>query len=171
MRIVLAAALVSCLISAPVGAQPADAAPLVDAAQPASGGAGWKYFFLHMPGISFDQALGDFHDCYPQITVGASIVTPAFVPWRRAAVARPQVNNGGSYGLVGMAIGAMIAGPIERSYRQMRLARCMLPRGYGRYSMTKEAWQQLNGGDQEQSMIAQARLASGVTPTSTRMVP
>lgn len=167
MRMVSISAMAMCLIVVPAMAQSADAAP----APPANGGSGWKYFFLHKPGISFDQALLDFRDCYPQIKVGASIVTPAFVPWRRAAVARPQVNSGGSYGLVGMAIGAMIIGPIERSYRQMRLARCMLPRGYGRYPMAKEAWQQLNGGDEEQSITAQARLASGAAPTSIRMVP
>lgn len=168
MRFVLAVALASTLIAAPVLAQPA---PAAEAPPADSGSAGWKYFFLHKPGVSFEQALGDLHDCYPQIVVGASIVTPAFVPWRRTAVARPQVNTGGSYGLVGMAIGAMIAGPLARSYRQMRLGRCMLPRGYGRYPMSKEAWNQLNNGDEEKSISAQARLASGPTPTSTRMVP
>ena len=161
------------LVAAPVAAQSpsTDQAALPDISQPPSGSPGWKYFFLHKPGIGLDEALRDFRDCYPQIEVGDGLITPAFVPWRRADAARPQVITGGSYGLVGIAIASMLMGPINRSFRQMRLARCMLPRGYSRYPLSKEVWQQINSGDQERSIMVQAKMASGPAPTSARMIP
>lgn len=64
----------------------------------------------------------------------------------KADANRPVSYDDGAYGLVGVAIAAIIAGPLERSIRQSRLYRCMVPRGYARYRTSEDAWKLLNSG-------------------------
>jgi hypothetical protein len=97
--------------------------------------------------------------------------TPTFVPWQRGDATRPVTYNGGNYGLVGLAIAAMIAGPLERSIRQTRMFRCMVPRGYARYRVTEDMWKHIYQAEPGEAIAALARIASGPVPPNPRVLP
>ena len=129
-----------------------------------------KFFFFHKQGVSFADAYGDLSLCSRYIARGQQRSLPDFVPWRRSDLARPIPNNL-NYGLMGVAIMAIIDGPIDRSIRQARMMRCMLPRGYARYRTSEGMWKQVNGKDLAASNAVQARIASGPVPPTPRTLP
>ena len=129
-----------------------------------------KYFLFHKAGVTFDAAQQDLTFCSRYIARGAQRKYPTFVAWQRPQGPRPVVQTY-QYGLVGAAIGAIIAGPIDRSIRQSRLIRCMVPRGYARYRTSEAVWRQVNGDDLAQSIALQARIASGPMPPTPRTYP
>ena len=129
-----------------------------------------KFFFFHKSGVTFEAARQDLAFCSRYIARGAVRGYPGFVPWQSAPPAEPIVQNL-NYGLVGVAIMAIISGPIDRSIRQSRMMRCMLPRGYARYRTSEDLWKQLNGGDLAQSILVQAKIASGPVPPTERTLP
>ena len=59
---------------------------------------------------------------------------------------------------------AIIDGPIDRSIRQSRMMRCMLPRGYARYRTSEALWKQINSTDLAASVEVQATIASALSP-------
>jgi hypothetical protein len=127
---------------------------------------GWKYFYFWRPNTSFEQAYADFSDCYRFLPVpGGDAMLPRFVAWREAE-ARPAVapNYYSPYGLVGAAIGALIAGPIERRASQSRMRRCLEPRGYLRFPAPQPVWEKILDGYSPRSIAVQAKLASGPHP-------
>ena len=79
-----------------------------------------------------------------------------------AAIVKPVVVN--NYGLVGTVIGGMVAGPIERRFRQSRMRRCMEPRGYERFPATEATWEEIIDNYSPGSIAVQAKLASGPRP-------
>ena len=97
--------------------------------------------------FALDQARADFAFCFRYTQTGPGIVYPYFHPWNGPGAGKAASYDGGSYGLVGSIIGAMIAGGIERSKRQMNMMHCMIPRGYQRYRISEPLWKELNGGD------------------------
>lgn len=129
-----------------------------------------KFFVFHKPGVSFEAAREDLAFCFRYVPRGSQRRYPGFVPWRDTpvAVSAPQNAN---YGLVGVAIAGIIAGPLDRSVRQSRMMRCMLPRGYARYRTSESLWKSLNGKDIEQSILVQAKIASGPVPPTERVLP
>lgn len=129
-----------------------------------------KFFFFHKSGVSFAEAYSDLSFCSQYISRGRQRSLPDFVPWKRSDPATPMSNNL-NYGLVGVAIMAIIDGPIDRSIRQTRMMRCMLPRGYARYRTSEALWKQVNGKDLLASIAAQARIASGPVPPTPRTFP
>jgi hypothetical protein len=129
-----------------------------------------KFFFFHKPGVSFAEAYADLSFCSRFIAHGQQRSLPDFVPWQRNDPARPIPDNL-SYGLVGIAIMAIIDGPIERSIRQTRMMRCMLPRGYARYRTSEAQWKQVSTGDLATAVAVQARIASGPVPPTPRTLP
>lgn len=125
---------------------------------------GWKYFYFWRADTSFEEALADFTECYRFLPVGSTHPgTPMFAPWegRPAAEAYTPIP---AYGLVGVAIGAIIAGPLERRARQSRLRRCMEPRGYQRYPLQERRWEVLTDNFSAASITMQAKAASGAAP-------
>lgn len=127
---------------------------------------GWKHFYFHRAGVSYAQAFADFTDCYRFLPVGnTSGKLPTFVPWvdRQTAKMIQPVNN---YGLVGLAIGALVEGPIVRRAYQSRMRRCLEPRGYTRYPVSEDSWRQLVGNYSAALIPLQAKAASMPTPTS-----
>jgi hypothetical protein len=132
-----------------------------------------KYFILHKPGVTVEQATDDLSFCWRFLPIGAFRSIPAFVPWSRTEGLRkaPTANGFGPYGLVGFAIGAMIAGPLERSKRQSRIFRCMVPRGYGRYRTSEAVWKTMNTGDPAKAIHMQALIAAGPVPPTPRILP
>jgi hypothetical protein len=130
-----------------------------------------KYWVLHKPGISLEAATADLTFCWRFVPHGVQRRTPTFVPWGQVDATRPVSYDGGQYGLVGAAIGAIIAGPLERSIRQTRLFRCMVPRGYARYRVTEEMWKRLYQAEPEVAIATLARIASGPSPPNGRVLP
>jgi hypothetical protein len=125
---------------------------------------GWKYFYFHKSGVSYEQAYADFADCYRFLPVPGSVASlPMFAPWTETSGVRTvrPVNN---YGLVGSVIGGMVAGPLQRRARQSRMRRCMEPRGYLRYPIPEGVWEQLVDNYSLRSIAMQARAASGPKP-------
>lgn len=129
---------------------------------------GWKHFFFHQDGVSYAQAHGDFTDCYRFLggvrPVGAPPL-PANGAWSRVPGAeRAKEPTGGSYGLVGEVMGAMVAGPINRRLLQSRMRQCMEPRGYVRYPLDEKTWMSVIDGYSPGSIAVQAKIASGPRP-------
>ena len=129
-----------------------------------------KFFVFHKPGVTFEAARQDLAFCSRYIARGAQRTYPGFVPWQSEPPANPFAQPV-NYGLVGVAIMAIISGPLDRSVRQSRMMRCMLPRGYARYRISESLWKQLNGGDLAQSILVQAKIASGPVPPTERTLP
>lgn len=133
---------------------------------PAIAGDGWKYFYFHKQGVSYDHAYADFNECYRFLpSPGASPALPMFAPWREKPGSRP-ITATPAYGLVGSIIGGMVAGPIERRARQSRMRRCLEPRGYVRYPLAKDSWEKLIDNYSERSIAMQAKAASGPRPNA-----
>jgi len=125
---------------------------------------GWRHFYFHKPGVTYEEAYRDFSDCYRFLPVpGTSGEFPGFIPWRErpGMVSVQRVN---AYGLIGLAIGSLVAGPIDRRDRQMRMRRCLEPRGYVRYPIADEVWRRLVDDYSPRSIALQALAASGPAP-------
>jgi hypothetical protein len=125
---------------------------------------GWKYFVFHKAGVSYEEAYADFAECYaflPTFAGGGEL--PLFIPWGQSETPDTEElkNNGGNFGLVGMAIGALIDGPLRRRAYQSRMRRCMEPRGYDRYGIDKDVWQEISGNYSAESVAVKAKIASG----------
>lgn len=127
---------------------------------------GWKHFYFWRANTSYTEAYRDVADCYRFLPVpNAAGDVPSFAPFNarpNAAIVKPVVVN--NYGLVGTVIGGMVAGPIERRFRQSRMRRCMEPRGYERFPATEATWEEIIDNYSPGSIAVQAKLASGPRP-------
>src|SRR5881396_737687 len=121
MKTVLGAALL--VLSAPVVAQTVPDLNVPDNVL----GDERKFFVFHKAGVTLEQARADLGFCSRYIARGQQRFLLDFVAWKQADPAKP-VPMSLNYGLMGVAIMAIIAGPIDRSVRQTRMMRCMLPR-------------------------------------------
>jgi hypothetical protein len=121
-------------------------------------------------GVSFEQAHADLAFCSRYIPHGRMRSSSSFVPWVRDDALRPQVITP-QYGLVGAVILGIVSGPLERSNRQTKMIRCMVPRGYARYRTSEALWKSINGEDMAMSLAVQARIASGPVPPTPRTLP
>lgn len=125
---------------------------------------GWKHFYFHKQSVSYEQAYADFADCYRFLLVPyVNARLPTFAPWpeKPGFTTVQPVNN---YGLVGGIIGGMVVGPVIRRAMQARMRRCLEPRGYVRYPIPEEAWEQLTDKFSQGSIALQAKAASGPRP-------
>lgn len=127
-----------------------------------------KYVFFHKQGVSFEDALRDMSECGRHARRAQHRTAPAFIPWGRDDGGNPVAYDGLNYGLVGAAIGAIIAGPIERSARQTVMIRCLTPMGYDRYRASTEQWQDIFEGGDDWVPLA-AAIAAGPTPSTPRV--
>ena len=130
-----------------------------------------KFFVFHRADTSLDQARADLGFCFRYAQTGAGILLPYFYAWQGDGAGKAASYDGGQFGLTGALIGALIAGGLERSKRQINMMRCMLPRGYARYRMSEELWKELNGKDRLASVEVQARIATGPVPPTPRVRP
>jgi len=130
-----------------------------------------KYVVFHKPGITTEQAEADLGFCWRFVPHGVQRTTPGFIPWQKGEATRKVSYDGGQFGLVGAAIGAIIAGPLERSVRQSRMFRCMVPRGYARYRTSEAVWKDINLGDAARAIHTQALIAAGPVPPTPRVLP
>ena len=127
---------------------------------------GWKYFYFYRPDTSYEEAYADLAECYrflPVANTDSSL--PMHVAWNDAPEAtRESGATGSTYGLVGAGIGALVAGPIERRSFQSRMRRCMEPRGYDRYPLTREVWEQVIDDYSQRSIAVQAKIVATGQP-------
>ena len=146
---------------------------LPDLGQPASADdatAFDKYFYFHRSGTSFEQALGDIRECDGYARGLSS-------PYGYQDVGYPYAGTmaGAVGGAIGNAMVAMIFGSAElRKARRSNMRRCMNYKGYERFGLNKDVWQQFHfeeglrsvDEDERQRMLAQqAKAASLITPT------
>lgn len=165
------ALLVAAFLAASLSPASAQAPAIPDLNVPANDlGDERKFFVFHQAGVSLEQARADLGFCSRYIARGQQRFLPDFVAWQHVDPAKPIPNNL-NYGLVGVAIMAIIDGPIDRSIRQARMMRCMLPRGYARYRTSEALWKQINSDDLATSIELQARIASGRVPPTPRTLP
>lgn len=127
----------------------------------------WKYFYFYKTGVSYENAYADFADCYRYLATTAepNVSLPAFVAWpaQPTEVRRPQA---GGYGVVGNLLIDAFADPLRQRAQQVRMRRCLEPKGYKRFPIEKLVWEQLIDRYSEASIATQAKLASGDRPVT-----
>jgi len=128
---------------------------------------GEKYFYFWRAATTYEEAYADLADCYRFVPIaeGNAALLPMFIAWRgtpedRDATA-PAVNN---YGLTGLLIGALLGGSGLERAKQLRLQKCLGPRGYQRFPMPKATWKIMNDGFSLESIAVRAKIASGPRP-------
>ncbi len=58
-------------------------------------------------------------------------------------------------------MGAMVEGTLARRDYQAKMRRCMEPRGYIRYGVAEETWENVTNMPQDQANAVLAKIASG----------
>lgn len=133
-------------------------------------GDGYKFFYFHKRGVSFEQAGLDLTQCRAHLATADLIALPNFIPFgehNSTPVKAPMLSP---YGLVGNALSAIIAPKAERGLDNNKLRRCMGTRGYVRYALSEETWKAINTGEETQIIQMQAILASGPQPHQPEVV-
>lgn len=133
-----------------------------------------KYFYFHRANTAFEQALADVRECDGYARGLAS-------PYGYQDVGYPYAGT--MAGAVGGAIGnlmvAMIFGSAElRKARRSNMRRCMNYKGYDRFGLNKDVWQQFNfeeglshvAEDKRQTMLAQQAKAASVIQPAGRIL-
>lgn len=129
-----------------------------------------KFFVFHKDGATFDSARSDIAECSSHLVRGKQLKMPAFVAWEDNDRQAEAIEFNGAYGLVGLAFYSILDGPLDRSIRQQVMMRCMLPRGYDRYSVTEAMWKQIHEGDNASGLIdLQSAIASGPVPATPKV--
>jgi hypothetical protein len=175
----LAAALASCACSA-VAASPApnsipdpakiDLPTLSGPTSADDEGAFDKYFYFHRRETSFEQALADIRECDGYARGLASPYGYQDTPYPYAGT-----MAGAAGGVIANLLVAAIFGSAElRKARRSNMRRCMNYKGYDRYGLNKDVWQQFNfeeglssvrDEDRQRMLTQQAKAASLTTPT------
>jgi hypothetical protein len=131
-----------------------------------------KYFFFHRPDTSFDQAYADITEC-DSLASGIN-----FYMGGNDAIMQNAIMQYGAAGAIGGALGGLMADAIfgsaeRRRIKRVNLRNCMFYKGYDRYGLKKDLWQEFhfeeglsreNAKDREAALLKQARVASGPKP-------
>ena len=139
-----------------------------------------KYFYFHRPETGFNVAYADVLEC-DALSSGSNIYRGVDAGQMGANMAQYGVLAGG----IGSAIGAVIADAIfgsaeRRKQRRLNLRHCMFYKGYDRYGLEKDLWQEFNfeegnasenPEDRERKLLQQAKLASGPAPQGEALKP
>ncbi len=128
-----------------------------------------KYYYFHRTETDFATALGDLLECDGYARGLTSSYRYQEVPYPYAGTLA-----GGIGGVIGNAMAAAIFGSAEkRRLRRVNMRNCMFYKGYQRYGLDKEIWEEFNfeeglDGVTEEVRIGylrqQARIASGARP-------
>jgi hypothetical protein len=124
---------------------------------------GNEYFYFHKVGVSFAQAYDDLAECFGYLPSGEVLPVPGFAPWYEKGE-RKKIERVPAYGLIGLGIAALIAGPLKRSVQNAKLRRCLEPRGYIRYAIPVETWKGIYRAEPQQAVAVLAKLASSPQP-------
>ena len=171
MRFVWTAGVLAAVIALPAKAQ--DALPDPDSIElpPMTFGDdasvaknGYKFFFHHNPDISFADAYRDVAQCLTQTERQSTLMLPGFVPWSEEnRSAETQADP--MFGLVGVALSAIIAPKMERGARNAAMRMCLERRGYVRYALDEAAYDMLWDGDPAEITGKLAKTAIMTPPT------
>lgn len=135
-----------------------------------------KYFIFHRDGTSFDEAFADIKECDAYASGFRFHMGGGAVPYPYA---------GTLAGAAGGAIGSLMADAIfgsaaRRQMRRTNLRKCMGFKGYQRYGMEKELWQNFHFEEghgavkddkRRQYLLKQAKVASGQKPKGEVLAP
>jgi len=139
-----------------------------------------KYFFFHRPDTSFDEAYADITEC-DALSSGISIYRGA----DPAAVAAASAQYGVLPGAIGGAIAGAFVDAVFGSAERRKLQReniraCMSFKGYDRYGLRKDLWEEFNFAEgngradeavRRRALLMQARVASGPRPQGEILEP
>lgn len=130
-----------------------------------------KYFYFHRADTGFEEALADLRECDGMAKGLQSGLKYAEAPYPYAGT-----MAGAAGGLLGSLMAEAIVGSAnKRSLRRTNMRRCMGYKGYARYGLQKDLWQEFHfeegfSGEEEskrQAMLAQqAKVASGTKPVT-----
>lgn len=133
-----------------------------------------KYYYFHRTETDFATALGDLLECDGYARGLATSYRYQEVPYPYAGTLA-----GGIGGVIGNAMAAAIFGSAEkRRLRRVNMRNCMFYKGYQRYGLDKEIWEEFNfeeglDGVTEEVRIGylrqQARIASGARPSQAAL--
>ena len=139
-----------------------------------------KYFYFHRGDTDFNTAYADVLEC-DALSSGASI----YMGIDSAQMGANMAQYGALAGGIGSAIGAVLADAIfgsaeRRKQRRLNLRHCMFYKGYDRYGLDKDLWQEFNfeegnsredAEERERKLLQQARVASGPVPAGKALQP
>ncbi len=133
-----------------------------------------KYYFFNRANTSFEEALADLRDCD-----GFARGLSSGYKYQEAPYPYTYTMAGAAGGVITNVMIAAIFGSAEkRRLRRVNMRRCMGYRGYARFGLEKDLWQEFNfeegfsgeGEDKRQAMLAQqAKVASGPRPAGKEL--
>lgn len=133
-----------------------------------------KYFFFNRADTTFEEALADLRDCD-----GFARGLSSGYKYQEAPYPYTYTAAGVAGGVIANVMIAAIFGSAEkRRLRRVNMRRCMGYRGYARFGLEKDLWQEFNfeegfsaeGEDKRQAMLAQqAKVASGPRPAGKEL--
>ena len=139
-----------------------------------------KYFYFHRPDTSFDQAYADVVEC-DALSSGVSIYMGASSGAMAGAMAQYGMLAGAAGGAIAsIAMDAIFGSAARRAARRANMRNCMYFKGYHRYGLDKDLWQEFNfeegngrkeESERERDLRIQARVASGPTPAGEALEP
>lgn len=133
-----------------------------------------KYYYFNRADTGFEAALADLRDCDGYASGLSSGYQNQATPYPYAGT-----MAGAAGGVIGNLMVAAIFGSAEkRRLRRVNMRRCMGYKGYARFGLSKDLWQEFNfeegfsgeAEDKRQAMLArQAKVASGPRPASKEL--
>lgn len=139
-----------------------------------------KYFYFHRTETSFDVAYADITEC-DALTSGLRYYGGVGDAALSSAMTQYGVLAGGIGGAIGSVMADAIFGSAERrKQRRINIRNCMFYKGYDRYGLEKDLWQEFNfeegfsrenAADREVALLKQARVASGPKPEQKAIQP
>lgn len=133
-----------------------------------------KYFYFHRADTGFEEALADLREC-DALSQGLR----SGLAYQQAPYPYAGTMAGAAGGLLGNLIAEAVVGSAnKRSLRRTNMRRCMGYKGYARFGLQKDLWQQFHfeegfSGEEEskrQAMLAQqAKVASGHAPVGQEL--
>lgn len=139
-----------------------------------------KYFFFHRPDTGFDQAYADIVEC-DALGSGISIYMGANGGAMAGAMAQYGMVAGAAGGMIAsIAMDAIFGSAARRAAKRTNMRNCMFFKGYNRYGLEKDLWQEFNfeegngrkeDSERERDLRLQARIASGPMPSGEALEP
>ena len=133
-----------------------------------------KYYYFHREGTDFATAYADIRECDGYARGMQSGVEYVQVPYPYAGTMAGAVG-----GAIGNALAAAIFGSAEkRRMRRVNMRTCMGFKGYGRYGLSKELWEEFNfeegfsgveDGKRDRYLRQQALVAASAKPEAKEL--
>ena len=130
-----------------------------------------KYYYFHRVDTDFDTALADLRDCDNLSRGLASPFGGLDVPYPYAL--NPSGLIGGA--IANVMVAAIVGSAQVRATRRINMRRCMFYKGYDRFGLPKDMWQEFNFEEgfkeleetrRQGFLMQQAKVASGPRPVT-----